>query len=52
MKDTKLKRHLAAQLCLVIKRKRLMGYREEVKSSWVTRHCLAIERKRFELVQG
>jgi hypothetical protein len=46
--DIKIKRRLAGELCSVISRKKLHGYREEVKLNWVTRHQIAIENSRVE----
>lgn len=47
--DSDIRVRLAAELCQVIARQRLAGYRQEVRPHWITRHRLAIEQKRVEL---
>jgi hypothetical protein len=51
--DTAQKRRLAAALSQRISQNpNLQGYRQEVKTNWVTRHRLEIEQKRCELTQN
>lgn len=47
--DSDIKGHLAAKLCQVIAARRLEGYRQDVRTHWITRHESAIEQKRVEL---
>lgn len=47
--DKSLKCELAAELRSVISKRKLHGYREEVKVNWVTLHQAVIERRRADL---
>jgi hypothetical protein len=47
--DVPLKRRLAGELCSVISRQKLHGYRPVVRLNWVTHNQAAIEQKRVEL---